>query len=118
MQRVSISNAEGDIVGDRVDTACSPLTRLRGLLGRTKLDPGEGLLLRPCNGVHTWGMRFAIDVLFLDAQNRVIRLDPSLPPSRMVPWVRHSKQALELPAGTARAAGVVVGSRLRIYSLQ
>lgn len=112
---VQVSKSEGGaVLGDRVTVARSPLARLRGLLGRSGLARGEGLLIRPCNGVHTWGMQFSIDVVFLDARDCVLRLEPSLPPRRMVPWVRGARQALELPAGTAREAGVVVGSCLRI----
>lgn len=104
----------GLVLGDRVTVARTPHARLRGLLGRAALGPGEGLLLHPCNGVHTWGMRFSIDVLFLDAEGLVIRVEPSLPPGRMIPWVRRARQALELPAGAAQAAGLAAGARLRI----
>lgn len=104
----------GLVLGDRVAVARTPRARLRGLLGRATLGPGEGLLLHPCNGVHTWGMRFSIDVLFLDAEGRVIRVEPSLPPGRMIPWVRRAREVLELPAGAAQAAGVAAGARLRI----
>ena len=57
---------DGTIVCERCTVAESPLTRLRGLLGRDGLEPGEGLLLRPASAVHTYFMRFPIDVVFLD----------------------------------------------------
>lgn len=104
----------GNVLGARVSVARTPLTRLRGLLGRAGLGPGEGLLIRPCNGVHTIGMRFSIDVVFMDAGGRVVRIEQALSPGRMVPWVRHARQALELPAGAVKAAGVVVGSQLNV----
>lgn len=101
-------------LGDRIALARSPVARLRGLLGRAGLAPGEGLLLRPCNGVHTWGMKFSIDVVFLDAGGNVLRVEHSMLPGRMVPWVRRAKQALELPAGATTAVGLEVGARLAI----
>ena len=57
---------DGTIVCERCTVAENPLTRLRGLLGRDGLEPGEGLLLRPASAVHTYFMRFPIDVVFLD----------------------------------------------------
>jgi uncharacterized protein len=70
-------------------------------------------LLSPCNGVHTFGMRFPIDVIFLDRDDRVVRV-AALPPGRAIPWVRGSRRALELPAGTTEAAGLRAGSQVRI----
>ncbi|RJQ12607.1 MAG: DUF192 domain-containing protein [Dehalococcoidia bacterium] len=110
-----MTEVEGGLVlCHRGAVARTPIARLRGLLGRATLSPGEGLLLRPCNGIHTLGMRFAIDVLFLDAEGLVVRVEPSLQPGRMVPWVRGARQALELPSGVVQAAGVIPGSRLQI----
>lgn len=111
---VRIVDVERDLViAGRVQVARRPVERLRGLLGRSGLACGEGLLLTPCNGVHTWGMRFSIDVVFLDVAGRVVRV-ASMPPGRMIPWVRRAKQALELASGAAAVAGVSVGTRLRI----
>lgn len=116
-RRVTISvvdRSRAVVLGDRIVLARTPLARLRGLLGRAGLGAGEGLLLRPCNGVHTWGMRFSIDVVFLDAEGTVIRIEPGMSPRRMVPWVRRAKQALELPAGSATAVGLSLGMRLDV----
>ncbi len=93
-------------VADRVSVPRSMLGRLRGLLGRPSLQPGEGFLLDPCNGVHTVGMRYPIDVLFLDEAGRVACAVHRLHPGRVVPYVRGARQAIELPAGTLRATGV------------
>lgn len=75
--------------------------RARGLLGRRGLAAGHGLLLKPCDAIHTLGMRFPIDVVFLDAQNRVVRIHRHVPPHRLL--IRGGPgavAALELPAGT------------------
>lgn len=78
------------------DTAGS---RMRGLLGRPPLEPGEGLLLVPCRAVHTFFMRYPIDVVFLDRELRVLRVC-----SRVRPWrlraCRRAQAVLELPAGS------------------
>ena len=75
--------------------------RARGLLGRSSLPAGHGLLLAPCSAIHTLGMRFALDVVFLDAQGRVVRLHRQVKPNRLlVRGGRGATAALELPAGT------------------
>ncbi len=107
----------GRVVASRVTEARSPFRRLRGLLGRDGLEAGEGLLITPCNGVHTFGMRFPIDVAFLDRSHRVLRVVDVLVPGRVVPWVAHAHHALELPAGSLREAGVAEGSALSIDPL-
>jgi len=87
------------------------LARMRGLLGRERLETGEGLLIRPCKGIHTFFMKFAIDVVFLDRENRIVALFRALPPNRMTPVFRKACAVLELPAGsidTNAAAGDLV----------
>lgn len=80
--------------------ADNPLTRLRGLLGRHPLhaDAQEALLLVPCNSVHTFGMRYPLDIVFLDAEQRVLGWQSNLRPWRAKAWLR-AKQTLELAAG-------------------
>jgi uncharacterized membrane protein (UPF0127 family) len=94
--------------------------RVQGWLGRDGVRPGEGLLLVPCGSIHTLGMRFTIDVAFLDRQGRVQKLCPQVKPGRLVwahwrgllfPW---RVMALELPAGALAQAGVQVGQRLQL----
>jgi uncharacterized protein len=87
-------------------------SRMRGLLGAPEPQPAEGLLLVPCSGVHMFGMRYALDVVFLDRDNRVVRLAPKLRPQRMIPWVRHAHQALELPVGAIEASDTRVGDTI------
>jgi len=88
--------------------------RLRGLLGRPPLAEGEGLLLRPESSIHTFLMRFPIDVLYLDEENVVVALEEAMPPQRLGPWVRNARAVLELPAGTIARFGVAIGDRLAI----
>jgi uncharacterized membrane protein (UPF0127 family) len=89
------------------------LSRLRGLLGRSALEPGEGLLLTPSSSVHTFFMRFPIDVVFLDRSLRVVGVSPDLRPWRLA-GRRGARQILELAAGEAQARGLVAGDRLQL----
>ena len=102
----------GALLASRVRVARTPLARLRGLLGRPPLEAGEGLLIEPCNGVHMFLMRYAIDVAFLDRQWRVVEVRRGLRPWRVVPWVRRTHAVLELGAGTLDRAGVQAGDVL------
>ena len=91
--------------------------RFRGLLGTSRIEPREGLLLTPCRAVHTWGMRYPIDVLFLDAEPRVLALFPSLDPGRRTPLYRDACQVLEIPAGTIATTGTSIGDRIEIQHI-
>ena len=72
--------------GVQAEVARSLWARMRGLLGRTGLPPGEGLLIENCRAIHTCGMRFAIDALFLDGRNRVVKAVRNIPPGRLFVW--------------------------------
>lgn len=97
---------------DEVSDANTFWTRLRGLLGRHELPQHQGLLIQPCHSVHTLGMRFAIGVLFLDREQRVLFQIQEMPPGRFSPIVRGARQVLELhPAQLARCP-VQLGERL------
>ncbi len=83
-------------------------SRLVGLIGRRSLDPGVGLWLRPCDAVHTVGLRFEIDVVFVDAAGRVKRVDECVRPWRVrICLGAHS--VVELAAGEARRLGLATG---------
>ena len=101
--------------GDRICPDClvanSARRRMKGLLGRRALSQDEGLWLEPASSVHTWFMRFPIDVVFLDRDKRVLRIVESMPPWRMAAK-RRSRSVLELAAGSAARAGLKVGDVL------
>jgi hypothetical protein len=73
--------------------------RVRGLLGRDRLEPGQAMLIKTTGPIHTWFMRFSIDVLFLDRNNVVVGLRQDLSPFRFA-WCRNTAFVLELTAGT------------------
>lgn len=107
----------GGILGERVQVADTFLLRLRGLLGRSGLGPGEGLYLAPCQSIHMFFMRFPIDAVFVDAAHQVVGLHASLRPWRLSGYFASAAGVLELPAGTAARAGVGVGSRLALSAV-
>lgn len=89
--------------------------RFRGLMGKKELPAGEGILLRPCASVHTMFMRFPIDVVFCDADLRVLAVAPQVPKWRMR-GQRGAKVAIELAAGEAARQGITGGAQLRVVS--
>lgn len=112
--RVRVTRADDARTVAEAELADTALTRMRGLLGRDGLDRGTGLVLTPCNSVHTWFMRFAIDVLFLDRAGTVVRAVPSLVPFRLAWGGPRARTTIELPAGTADGLGIRPGTLLRI----
>lgn len=103
----------GRVVARHLEVAADSKTRTRGLLGRTGLDEDTTLIIAPCNAVHTFFMRFTIDVVFADRQGRVLKLCRCLPPWR-IGFAIHAFAALELAAGSIDRAGIVTGDRLSV----
>lgn len=102
----------GAVLADRCMVADRRWSRLRGLLGRSALSPGEALLIRPCHGIHMVGMRFAIDAVFLDGEGVVLALFPGLAPGFSFASRKGAAQVLELPAGTIAGARIRLGDRI------
>ena len=85
--------------------------RRTGLLKHTSLEPGDGLWIVPCEGVHTFGMKFPIDVLFLTRKRKVLKVRPRMVKRRLaLSLFAHS--VLELPAGTAESTRTAAGDQL------
>jgi uncharacterized membrane protein (UPF0127 family) len=84
-----------------------------GLLDHDRLDAGEGLWIYPTQAIHTIGMRFPIDVIFLDDSLFVKRMYEALPPWRLTRFVWGAQSALELPAGSLEKTGTVIGDQLQ-----
>ena len=99
----------------RLEVASSWLSRLRGLIGRRGLGPGEGLYLPGTNSIHMLFMRFAIDVVFVgaprtDGSRQVVAVRERLAPwTGVVWWVRGARGVVELPAGSLAASGLKLG---------
>ncbi|MBP5296146.1 MAG: DUF192 domain-containing protein [Bacteriovoracaceae bacterium] len=92
------SSGERVILAREVELATNFFARAKGLLGRAFLPPEKGLLIRPCNSIHTFFMRFPIDVIFLNRRNEVVKILRNLPAGR-VTWPNWATyQVLELAA--------------------
>jgi len=107
-----VNATRGAALGSRIRLADTWWSRLRGFLARPEPIIGDGILLSPCSKIHTFGMRFPLDILFLDRKGRVLAMYPEVRPWRMTPRIRNSAYALELPAGTIDHSGTQVGDRL------
>ena len=106
-----VTTTAGTLVCERCEVAERGLARMRGLLGRRELPAGSGMLIDASPSVHMFFMRFAIDVVFVDRDRKVVRVVEHLRPWR-VAAARRAAAALELPAGAAAAVGVNVGDTL------
>jgi uncharacterized membrane protein (UPF0127 family) len=109
----SVRASDGSTVAEMCRLADTPMTRLRGLIGRAPLQPGEGLLLRPTAAVHTCFLRHPIDAVFLDRDLAVVGVA-----ARMQPWRlagrRRARAVLELAGGESERRGIEVGTRLSV----
>jgi uncharacterized membrane protein (UPF0127 family) len=113
MYRAS-DGASGVVVADRLRSADTHWTRLRGLLGTSGLAPGEGLWIRPCRQVHMFGMRYPIDVVFLDERLGVVHTIPGLAPWAVSPRIGTAER--DRAARGASRASASRGARLEIIT--
>jgi hypothetical protein len=104
-----LKRAGGEVVCERCELADTPLKRMRGLLGRSGLEPEEGMLFRPAGSIHMMFMRFPIDALFCDRDLVVIGVERGLKPWRTA-GRKGAKVVVELAEGAA--AGIEPGEKL------
>jgi len=117
MNHLTIRNTGKAVtIGTRIVPADTFLSRLFGLLGKTHLEPGCGLLIRPSSGVHTMGMLFPIDVVALDKTMCVVKVWRRLRPFRMTSVNFRTSSVLELPAGQIEACRIERGDRLEVVN--
>jgi uncharacterized protein len=104
-------------LASEVEIADTSAKRSKGLLGRNGLAPGEGLWIVPCESVHTFWMRFAIDLIYLDRLQRIRKIRKSVAPWRIsVCLSAHS--VIELPAGTIRDQDVHKGHQIKLFPIE
>jgi len=87
-------------------------TRLKGLIGHAPLKSGEGMLIMPCNSVHCMFMSFPIDVVYVNKQNQVIKVDPVMKPWATAWPVRAASYVIELAANAGAPTGIQPGDQL------
>jgi uncharacterized membrane protein (UPF0127 family) len=104
-----LKRAGGEVVCERCELADTPLKRMKGLLGRSGLDEGEGMLFRPAGSIHMFFMRFPIDAVFCDRDLVVVGVEHDLKPWKTARR-KGAKVVIELAAGAA--AGLEPGDRL------
>jgi uncharacterized membrane protein (UPF0127 family) len=104
-----LKKAGGEVICERCELADTPLKRMRGLLGRSGLDEGEGMLFRPAGSIHMFFMRFPIDAVFCDTDLVVVGVEPDLKPWKTARR-KGAKVVIELAAGAAD--GLEPGDRL------
>lgn len=110
--RLCVTNrTRNTVLADCMEVADSAAKRNKGLLGRERLAPGEGLWIIPCESVHTFWMRFPIDLVYLDRKKRICKLKTSVPAWRLSACLR-AHSVIELPAGTIRTTRTEYGDRL------
>jgi len=115
MRKVRVRNRTRDVCLARTAAvADSRWTRLRGLLGRRPLRPDEGLVLTPSRGIHMWGMRYSIDVVFTDDRDRVVALYRALQPWSRTRMHADAERAVELHEGTISRTGTCHGDLLEM----
>ncbi|MFZ5643885.1 MAG: DUF192 domain-containing protein [Bacillota bacterium] len=94
-----VNNSTGEVLAGRIDTANSFMSRLTGLMGKKEMPDGYALLLKPCSQIHTFFMKFSIDVIFLDRNWTARHIIENMLPWRISPFVPGAKFAAELPGG-------------------
>jgi uncharacterized membrane protein (UPF0127 family) len=108
----AINKTRNRIVAQQVTEARSFAKRLKGLMGMHSLPMGCGLHILPCNSIHSFFMRFAIDVAFLDKHGKILHMLHAFPPWRLGPYVIGARSVLELPAGMLQCTQTHVGDFL------
>ena len=104
------------VLAETAELANTSATRRAGLLKHERLEPGDGLWIVPCESVHTFFMKFPIDLVYLDKRRKVRKVRHAVPAWRLSACLT-AHSVLELPAGTAERTGTVVGDELAVEKL-
>jgi uncharacterized membrane protein (UPF0127 family) len=107
-----LNKSKGTILAHDLKVADSFIRRFVGLMGRSQLPAGQGLLLTKCNSIHMCFMQFSLDIVFIDDSRRVVHLIRSIPPWRISGAIKNSKSTIELPVGAIEASMTEMGDLL------
>ena len=115
MRSVAVRNISRDVtLADAAPVADNMWTRLRGLIGRPPLREGQGLVIRPSRGIHSFFMSYPIDAIYVNDQGEVVRRLENLRPFRAAPMCFRTRYVVELPAGTLNRTRTEVGDRIEL----
>lgn len=106
------------LLGDRIQPARDFRARMKGLLGTDDLPEGEGLWISPCKGIHSFGMRYVFDAVFLDRDDRVLEIYCYFGKNRITRPYRYARGVLELPPGTVYKTDTQIGDIVRLTPWQ
>jgi uncharacterized protein len=109
-----INKTQNVLLADCAKLADTPSSRMIGLLNRSGLWEGEGLIIKPCQSIHMLFMRFPIDVVFVDAKGIVVGLCKSIPPFGFSPIFWNAEAAIELPSGIVETTQTHLGDLIEI----
>ncbi len=111
-----VNQTKGTAISQSTEIADTFSSRSRGLLGRRVFPAGEALVIRPCNSIHMFFMRFSIDVIFVTSQGIVLRVYHNLKPWRLTPVFFNAEYVIELPSGTLAKTNTDVGDEIRLVN--
>lgn len=109
---VVVNTSKGTTLASSAELAATYDERRRGLLRRSSLTEGEGLIICPCKGVHSFGMKFPIDVAYVSRDGKVIHIISPLFPNRLGPLMLRAAWVLELPQGVLSSTDTALGDIL------
>jgi uncharacterized membrane protein (UPF0127 family) len=109
-----VNTTKDVILADKVEMADSFFRRLKGLIGREGLNASEALIIEPCSSIHTVGMKFSIDVLFLDKEDRVVGIRKNIRPYRFTRVFWKANRVVELPASSIVNSNTDIGDLIKI----
>ncbi|RZT21089.1 DUF192 domain-containing protein [Fictibacillus sp. BK138] len=104
----------GELLAREVRPAYRFSKRLKGLMFTKELSTESAMHIKPCHSIHTFFMNYAIDVLYLDSEKRIVAMDEDLPPKRFGKLYKHAASVIELPSGTIAKSQTKVGHKLLI----
>jgi uncharacterized membrane protein (UPF0127 family) len=109
-----VNITKGTILASFAKLATTYGERRQGLLGRSSLEEGEGLIIRPCKGVHSFGMKFPIDVAYVSRDGEILHIISPLHPNRLGPLMLSAAWVLEIPQGVLERTETVFGDTIEI----
>jgi uncharacterized membrane protein (UPF0127 family) len=115
--KTSVLRKNGDIIVGTIEVADRWYQRMRGLLGRSQLESDRGMHITPCNGIHTFFMKFPLDLIFLNRSLEVVKIEKNVAPGRTVAGGVGAWSFLELAGGTLTIGELTVGDKITLETL-